>query len=771
MAEPLSTQTPYSPGYANLPPCLAGLNEQQLAAATTTEGYLRVIAGAGTGKTRLLTHRFAYLVEALGIDPANICCVTFTNKAANEMRQRIRALLGDGFDTSLVCTYHSLAARMLREDIDHLLWPKAFQIIDREQQKEILAEIYEQRELKMDAGSFEKIIDRIEVLKCDPSYAEGLLSRDVCQIAPSIVEPADAIVEAYLQRQKRDYLLDFDDLLVLAQRLLDTCPDVRKRWQTKLNYIQVDEFQDSDAAELHFVDTLAGHYHNLMVVGDPDQNVYEWRGSDVRLLVDFDREHQPCTTLLLTQNYRSIPAVLACANTLIARNQLRVPKDLEAVRPQTAPVVHLHAASEAEETTWVVERIEQMHRDGMAYSNIAILFRAAWVSRAIEKRLMDRSIPYEMVGGVRFMGRMEIADTVAYLRCIAFDDDRAFKRIANVPRRKLGKARLRHIEKTRDHEASQAQEVKDGEALHDPRTPFARYHPSLFSTMAAHLGDPELKGSGARRFVELIEELRERMNQLGVADFVDLVLTATGYETYIRELGNMDRLDNLAEFKRMAHEFEIDAGEAVSLYDFLDMLALQAENPQDAGDRVRLMTVHAAKGLEFPCVFLMGMTEGIFPSSRTMEERKALGLEEERRLCYVALTRARDLLIMTESEGAMGSRAPKVPSRFLFEMGEEHYERIGVVPEPLAQRSRFFMRSAALGSGANSEDNRWEGMRIVHPVFGPGTIGEADPNGTAHQVDFDALPTARYLSDTFLTRLLEEQGQGPEQAAVIVSVE
>lgn len=748
MAAPSPIEPCVTSGYANLPPCLATLNEQQLIAATTTEGYLRVIAGAGTGKTRLLTHRFAYLVEILGIDPATICCVTFTNKAANEMRQRIRSLLGDGFDTSLVCTYHSLAARILREDIDHLFWPKAFQIIDREQQKEILAEIYEQRELKMDAGSFEKIITCIETLKCDPSYADGLLSRKPAQIAPAIKTPEDAIAEAYLQRQKRDYLLDFDDLLVLAQRLLDTCPDVRKRWQHKLNYIQVDEFQDSDAAELRFINTLAGYYRNLMVVGDPDQNVYEWRGSDVKLLVDFDREHAPCTTLFLTQNYRSTPAVLACANTLIAHNQLRIPKDLEATRPQTAPVVHLHATTESEETTWIAERIAQMHRDGMPYSSIAILFRAAWVSRAIEKRLMDQGIPYEMVGGMRFISRMEIADVVAYLRLIAFDDDRAFKRIVNVPRRKLGKARIRHVEKTRD-------------ASGIP-------HASLFATMAAHLSDPELKGSGARRFAELIEELRARMGQLGVADFVDLVLSATGYETYLRELGNMDRLDNLAEFKRMAHDFEIDTGETVSLYDFLDMVALQAEGPRSDGDRVRLMTVHAAKGLEFPCVFLMGMTEGVFPSSRTIEERRELGLEEERRLCYVAVTRARDLLIMTESEGFSGGRSPKIPSRFLFEMGEEHYERIGVVPEPLLQRAQFFARTL---EGPGGSPRTWEGMRIVHPVFGPGTIGAPDQDGAAHQVDFDQLPTPRYLSDTFLGRLIEEQSQAPTQATVVVCIE
>ena len=735
---------------ASLPRCLTGLNKEQLAAATTSEGYLRVIAGAGTGKTRLLTHRFAYLVDMLGIDPATICCVTFTNKAAGEMRRRIRELVGDGFDTSLVCTFHSLAARILREDIDHLFWPKSFQIIDREQQKGILAEIYEQHELKMNAGSFEKVLECIGGLKDNPAYVPGMLDRERRQITPGAIEgPYGAIVEVYLQRQKRDFLLDFDDLLVFAQYLLDTCPEVRERWQHKLNYIQVDEFQDSDAQELRFVDTLAGYYRNVMVVGDPDQNVYEWRGSDVRLLVDFDRTHAPCATMLLTQNYRSTPQILNCANELIAKNQLRVPKDLVAVRQGTAPVIHLHAKNEAEETAWVAERMQQAHREGMPYGSMAVLYRSSFVSRAIEKRLMDQGIPYEVVGGVRFMNRMEIADTVAYLRLIVFDDDYAFKRIANVPRRKMGKARLQHLETVRN----QAAEEDVGNRA-----------PSLFATLWEHLDDEELKGSGARRFVELIEGLRERMDRLGVADFVSLVLAETGYERYIRELGNMERLDNLAEFKRMAHEFEADAGEKVTLYDFLDAVALRGDDPADTGDRVRLMTIHAAKGLEFPLVFLMGMTEGMFPSSRTIEERKALGLEEERRLCYVALTRARDLLVMTESEGFSGTRAPKIPSRFLFEMGEENYERIGTLSDALAQRAQAYLRDdtfIGLQAGVS-----WEGTRIVHPVFGPGVIGEADPTGTSHRVDFDGLPTPRFLSDGFLARLIEEQETGRTSVAV-----
>jgi DNA helicase-2/ATP-dependent DNA helicase PcrA len=294
-------------------------------------------------------------------------------------------------------------------------------------------------------------------------------------------------------------------------------------------------------------------------------------------------------------------------------------------------------------------------------------------------------------------------------------------------------------------------------------------HRSLFATLVGHLGDEAFKGSGARRFVSLIEELRERMGRLGVADFVDLVLSATGYEAYVRELGNMERLDNLAEFKRMARAFEAEAGEEVGMYDFLDMLALQGEAPSDEGDRVHLMTVHAAKGLEFPCVFLMGMTEGVFPSARTVEERKALGLEEERRLCYVALTRARDLLVMTDSEGFTGARAVKLPSRFLFEMGEENYVREGMLGDDLARQVRTYLANGALLGPRSSA--ALEGQRIVHPVFGPGTVGPADDSGTSHRVNFDGLPTPRSLNDTFLARLVEEQHASPGSVAVTATVE
>lgn len=743
-----------------LPPYLAGLNEQQLAATMASEGYLRVIAGAGTGKTRLLTHRYAYLVQGLGIDPANICCVTFTNKAAGEMRRRIRGLIGEGHDTSLIATYDSLAARILREDIERLFWPQSFQIIDRDRQKEIMAEIYAQHGLKMDVSSFQKVLDRAGAVKGNTDYVPGMITRERRQVLRSVDSQMDALVEAYLQYQKRDFLLDFDDLLMFAQYLLDTCPDIRDRWQHKLNYIQVDEFQDSDPNQVRFVDTLAGFYRNVMVVGDPDQNIFEWRGTEVALLVDFDRKHSPCQTMFLTANYRSTPQVLTCANELIAKNRLRVPKDLEPMRPGGAPVIHLHATSEDQETAWIADRMEQMHREGIPYRAMAVLYRAGYVSRPVERRLMERGIPYEIVGGPRFLNRMEIADTVAYLHLVAFGDDYSFKRVVNTPRRKMGRARVQYLEQLRDSAAEGAPgDGAGGAGGADARGGAGGARPTLLETMEQHLGDEPLKGSGAARFADLVDHLRSRMPRMGVADFVDLVLAESGYATYVRELGDSERLDNLALFKRLAHDFEADAGEEVSLFDFLDALALQADiDPDETGDRVRLMTIHAAKGLEFPCVFLTGMTEDVFPSSRTQEDRKELGLEEERRLCYVALTRARDLLVMTESEGVGNARAPKLPSRFLFEMGEDNYERIGSVSDVLAQRVRHNVERGALPS--TDQKATWTGRRIVHPVFGPGTIGEPDSSSTSFCVSFDKLPTPRYLSATFLAKLCGPEDPG-----------
>ncbi|MBO4352284.1 MAG: UvrD-helicase domain-containing protein, partial [Eggerthellaceae bacterium] len=423
------------------------LNEDQLRAATHSEGYLRVIAGAGSGKTRMLVARYAYLVDAMGIDPASILCVTFTNKAAAEMRSRIRALIGDGHDTSLISTYHGFCVRMLREDADKIFYPTSFQIIDTAAQKDILREIYDELELKLDFASFEKVLKAISDFKADETYVSQMISRDA-SAGPVDEGILPEIIRRYLARQKRLNLMDFEDLIHFGLYLLRTCPDVREKWQQRLNYVQVDEFQDSSAREMELVDILSGGYGNLMVVGDPDQNIYEWRGSDVSLLVDFDETHVPTETTTLALNYRSTNAILACANELIRHNKLRIEKDLRPANPGNvgSKPIHYHAKTEEAEATWIAERIHEGVQGGRAYSNYAVLYRASHLSRMIENALVEANIPYEVRGGVAFYRRMEVLDAIAYLKLITRKDDLAFKRIVNKPPRKMGRVRIAKLQ-------------------------------------------------------------------------------------------------------------------------------------------------------------------------------------------------------------------------------------------------------------------------------------------------------------------------------------
>ena len=358
-----------------------GLNEQQSAAVRATEGFVRVIAGAGSGKTRLLVNRYVYLVDEYGIDPANILCVTFTNKAAAEMRRRINSILGEGYDTSLICTYHGFCARLIREDPNKLYLPKDFRIIDESMQRSMLEEIYQKYDLRLENASFGAILKKIARFKADMSYVESIRSPRKCRIYPPDNSVEDKIIEDFLQRQKATYSLDFTDLISFALYLLTTNEDVRKKWQERLNYIQVDEFQDSSKREMQLIDILCDKYHNLLIVGDPDQNIYEWRGSDVKLLVDFDKCHEPTETLFLNRNYRSTPQILKCANTLIDKNELRLKKDLYTLTPPGSDVVHFHAKSDALEAEAITNEIERLKREHSLHnSDIAILYRSGFLS-------------------------------------------------------------------------------------------------------------------------------------------------------------------------------------------------------------------------------------------------------------------------------------------------------------------------------------------------------------------------------------------------------
>lgn len=726
---------------------LTTLNEKQLEAVMTTEGYLRVIAGAGSGKTKLLVSRYAYLVKEYGIDSANILCVTFTNKAAGEMKRRIRSLIGQEYDTSLICTYHGFCVRVLREDVEKIFYPKEFQIIDNAQQKAILGDIYQKFELKLDHASFEKILKRIAMFKSmNRGYYVGrMCCTDACQIMPSVITLDDQIVEEFLQRQKQIYALDFNDLLYFVLDIFDRCPEVQEKWQDRLNYIQVDEFQDSSKNEMELVDRLSGKHKNLMIVGDPDQNIYEWRGSDVKLLVDFDKEHVPTQTIILNQNYRSTPQILRCANSLIEKNVFRLKKDLFTKSGDGVQVYHYHEKNEYAEADRIIMNIHQIRRDtGCNYADFAVLYRSGFLSRIIEKKFTENGVPYEIFGGVKFYQRMEIQDIMAYLRLIAFDDDISFKRIVNKPRRKFGRIKLQHLM------ALQKEGI------------------SLFQTLQDNIDDPAFKQSGAREFVDTIVNIRNLHQIVSLSECVEKACTDSGYEKYIRELGDMERFENLSEFKRIAAEYENNFGENVSLKEFINQISLQSEDDgEEACDMVKLMTIHAAKGLEFPNVFVIGFSEGIFPSAKTIEERKRMGLEEERRLCYVAITRAEKRLFLLDSEGFTQNGKQKLPSRFLKEVGEENYIRVGTISKELQYNADQYA-SQLLGE-IEMQPPKTAGTRVTHPAFGDGEILGFGRNKNTYRVKFDKLSSERDISVDFFNknRTLPQISRPKEVEAVI----
>lgn len=680
--------------------------------------------------------RYAYLVKEYGINPANILCVTFTNKAATEMRKRIVKMIGPGYVTSMICTYHGFCARLIRENPEKLFLTKDFQILDVYRQKSILEEVFQKYELKLDHASFQSILKKIAQKKHDLSYVPRMCSPEKMQILTKVNTQDDTIIEDYLQRQKAVYCLDFSDLMSYAIHLLKNDEEVRTKWQDRLNYIQVDEFQDSSSLEMELVDILSAKYQNLLIVGDPDQNIYEWRGSDVKLLVDFDKKHTDTQTIILNQNYRSTPQILQCANTLIEKNSIRLKKDLFTRNPSGAQVCHFHSKDEDAEVAWVVKQIKDLRKtQNKSYSDMSILYRSGFLSRVIERKLVEEHIPYEIYGGTKFYQRMEILDIVAYLRLIAYGDDLSFKRIVNTPRRKFGRSRMATLEKI--------QEQKDFLLFDNDLSSM-----SLYDILKGNLSHSTFKDSGAADFVTFIERMKKMRNKIPISELVNRVCADSGYEQYIRELGDEERLNNLAEFKRIAGEFEAGWGEKITLEEFLQQISLMsAEDSDKPCDAVKLMTIHASKGLEFPVVFILGLSEGIFPSLKSIEERKNMGLEEERRLCYVAITRAMERLYLLDNEGPNQNKINKLPSRFIFEIGEDNYVRYGKISKKTEKESIKYI------SHIDSEmletlplPKKGEEQLVEHHIFGKGKIVSYDSKQKVYIIQFDRFKQPRSIS-------------------------
>lgn len=705
---------------------LHGLNDVQREAVTATEGFIRVIAGAGSGKTRALSHRFAFLVNELGILPGNILCVTFTNKSANEMRQRIHALTGDN-DTGYINTFHGFCVSILQEDSYAVQYPKSFLVLDNSDIDAMLQIIYEERNLSLRDMTFSAARDMIEIRKLskEPEYYKDMITMSLDALKgkyDSAVSAADIIFYGYLYQEKKCFGLDYNDLIKFSLYIFEQNEAIKLKWQQRLEYIMIDEFQDIDALQYQLMEVLCGYHKNLFIVGDPDQTIYTWRGADVKYLLDFDKVFPNVKTIMMMRNYRSTPEILAAANSLIGKNRYRIKKDLLPTLPNGAPVICHFAENQEGEAKWMASEMTRLHGEGVPYRDMTVLYRAHYVTRAVEEVLLREKIPYTIYSGVQFFDRMEIKDALSYLRMIVYRDDLSFRRVANAPKRNLGKRRMAFLQECAERQGC-----------------------SLYQALKDNLEDPIFKGTKAQQFISLIESFASGYEGRPISEVLSAVLDESGYEKMLRTEGSQERLDNLAELKQSVYEYETTCGEESTLEHYLAHVALFTNSDTgDQGDKVKLMTVHAAKGLEFPYVFLCGMNEGIFPSRKV---RTLQGMEEERRLAFVALTRAERGLYLSEADGRNFDGSPRYPSRFILDVGQELLAFTREPPEGLIREARGYIESSQRYMPEDDSAVIFPaGQRVKHALFGEGTVLDVDMDKAAHVIQFDEMETPRRIS-------------------------
>lgn len=684
------------------------LNKQQTQAVEASEGRVRVVAGAGSGKTRVLAYRYAYLVNELGISPANILCMTFTNKAAQEMKHRIAKMVDRGNVNDFICTIHGFCVKFLRSEIYRLGYPKTFSIIDEEDAKELAKQAMEEFGIDRKKTTAERFLKQVAGVKgYDPAaYISG-------HMLPGSPDRANDAIERFIRLQVKQFCLDFDDLLYFTIYILDRFKDVREFWTDKLNYIMVDEVQDCSGDDWHLLRILSEKHGNLFVVGDPDQAIYEWRGASPRMFVEFKAK----TDIILNRNYRSTPDILDVANSIIGHNRNRVPKELFTTRLNERQPIYRHCKTEKEEAEFVAQTIEQGAAQGDPFGSFAILYRSSFISRRLEQALLARKIPYTVWGGIRFYERKEIKDAISYLRLAAGSDDMAFRRIANVPARKFGKVSMNALTR-----------IAEAEGTH------------LYEALRAHIDEPPFNRLQIRLFIELIEQARGLLTEIPVSELADLMLRKSGLLDMYRNDTDEERLENLTELVNSMKEYERtrdDKADATTDA-YLQQIALYTNaDAHTDSDRVRLMTIHQAKGLEFPTVFVTGLTEGVFPSHRTIRERRTDGEEEERRLMYVAATRACSMLYLTESEGYLNDTgALKYPSRYIGEVRDGLLKIEGDPDPALLEGTKRMVTQLDEELGTHKEGAMVAGTKVAHKVFGEGVVESYDAANRSYRVKF-----------------------------------
>ncbi len=755
----------------------ARLNPEQLDAVQSTEGHIRVLAGAGSGKTRALVSRYVYLVRDLGISPKNILCVTFTNRAAEEMKARVRSELGD-MDLGYICTFHAFCTLLLHEDINKINFPKDFVILDKEDWRSILLRVFADMGLTLKEATIQQKID--EVLEAKKTQADSYIdyfyklnNEELKEkFLAKGIERNQEIFLRFLYEQKKCFGVDFNDLINFAVYILEKFPDVAEKWQDRIQYIMVDEFQDVSAKQYSIAQILSRKHKNLFIVGDSDQTIYSWRGSHVKLILDFEKVYKDARTILLLKNYRSTPQILAAANSLIAHNTVRYPKELSPTKKAGPKPLYYHAPSEEEEAKWICKKVKELcglskkskakqkadeaaaaplglesdnglkdqksasnERGASSDSNlrdIAILYRAHYLSRSLEEAFIKNDIPYRILAGTEFYGRREIKDMISYLRMLTVADDVSFYRTVNLPSRKIGKNKIAAIKEYADNNDCSAYVALKG----------------LLSQ-----NDPILKGTKAQAYVDAIEESRALLNDKNsfvytvgsgtskLGSVLQSILDKSGYEAFLRLEADQDRLDNAAEFKRAVNQAGFD--DDATLEDFLQRAALFTDlDREDKRDAVKMLTIHAAKGMEFKNVFLCGMNEGIFPSRKVQTPEV---MEEERRIAYVAMTRAKDRLFISDAEDKANDGIFKYPSRFIFEAAGEDMKNFDIeksLDKGLVEQSQKIINYDESRLKAAATQFK-KGDRVRHKVFGAGTIVLVNDKAFCYTIKFDDLATER----------------------------
>lgn len=698
---------------------LNSLTDEQKLAVRTTEGRIRVIAGAGSGKTRALVSRYAYLLNILGVPQSDILSMTFTNKAASEMKRRLNQLCPGGAVGDFVTTIHGFCVKFLREEIYRLGYPKNFLIYDEEDMKSIVKEVLEESGIERKNVNVGKTLEELAAFKATTHY----ISNYVLPHDNSHTMEGAPTIQRIILRQKRYFALDFEDLELFTIHILHCFPDVLVRWQQQFQYVMVDEVQDCSQQDWDLFTLLSGGYNNLFLVGDGDQAIYEWRGAHPDLFVHF----QPDQDIYLKNNFRSTPNIVSLSDRIIQNNRNRLPRTSTTMRPSSSfRTQFYHCRDDQDEAMKLTSTLVKANKnDGIEWKKMAVLYRASYQSQSIEQAFIRSKIPYVIWGGVRFFERKEIKDALSYLRLIARDDDMAFKRIANVPTRKIGK-----------------------KAMEDIQAYASSHGGSLFSALTASgLAD---KNTEAGRFIRLIEEARREMDKRSVSSLMEFVLQDSGLLAMYRTDNDEERLENLQELLKSIRLYEEENRneDKPDVNTYIQDIALYTNaDYKELDDKVRLMTIHQAKGLEFPLVWIFGLNEGVLPSHRTIRERGDAGLEEERRLMYVACTRAKDRLFFSDSEGYnVQNKMSKYPSRFIREAADEGgplYDIVGSFRPELWEETDKLIHETSDSLETGAEEDFASGDRIRHDIFGEGTILSSVPQTPFFVVKFDNNGTRR----------------------------